>query len=213
MNKFLKKCKKLFDVICWILIGVLVLTVVLFSTAKIFGKTPSFFGYSIYRVSSPSMEPELMVGDVILAKVVDDPSTLKVGDIVTYRGSGELSDMLITHKIIVAPHLEDGVLMLQTKGVANDTADSPISAESVVSIAIEKIGFISAFYNYFFSPWGLLTVIGLFVLIFIDEIVRLVYTLSGHSVGKQKSIDEIIEGVKASEQVNYKAGIDKIDKK
>lgn len=200
MKKFLKSCKKLLRLICWILIGVLALVIILTSVAKIFGKTPSFFGYSIYRVSSGSMAPELMVGDVLLAKAVEDPAALRVGDVVTYRGSGALSHKLIMHKIVVAPYLENGQLMLQTKGVANAAADSPISAESVVSVVVGKIEFISALYRFFFSPWGLLTIIGLFLLIFIDEVIRLVYIAMGHDGGKPESIEEIIARVKAEEE-------------
>lgn len=198
MSKALKIAKRVFDVFFWIIIAVLVLTVILSVAAKIKGESVTFFGYSVYRVSSASMEPELMVGDVLLAKAVDDPSELKVGDIVTYNGSGSLSGKLITHEIIVAPHFEDGVLMLQTKGVANTAADAPISADRVVSVVMKKIEFLNPFYNFFFSRWGLLTIIALIILVFIDEFIMLAKAVTGHMENNEpKDINEIIGRMKA----------------
>lgn len=103
------------------------------------------------------MQPELMIGDVILGKSVDDPTALKVGDIITYRGSGQTEGLLVTHKVVVAPYkTADGTYKLQTKGIANDTPDPEISTEDVLYIMVCKLGFIDALYNLFFSPWGLL---------------------------------------------------------
>lgn len=198
MKKVFKVFKKVFDVLCWVIIAVLVVSVIISFVSKINGSSPSVFGYSIYRVSSGSMEPELEIGDIILSKAVDDPMSLKVGDVVTYKGSGELSGMFITHEIIVAPQVENGEIMLQTKGIANEVPDSPINCDRVVSVMISKIDFLAHFYNYFFSPWGLLTVIALIILIFIDELIVLLKTVTGNDTKKEpKSIDEIIGRMQA----------------
>lgn len=194
MRKALKIGKKIFDILSWILIAVLVLTVIFTVVSRINNSTPSLFGYSIYRVSSGSMSPELEVGDVILGKAVDDPMEITVGDIVTYEGRGELSGKLITHKVIVAPHEEEGIIKLQTKGVANEIPDSPINVDRVVSVVITKVEFLTAFYDFFFSPWGLLTAIALIILVFIDELIIMAKTIAGFDkTQKPKSIDEIID--------------------
>lgn len=198
MKKTVKLVKKIFDVLCWIIIIILVCSVVVSLISHLNGSTPSVFGYSVYRVSSGSMSPVLEVGDIILGKTVDDPMTLKVGDIVTYKGSGELSGKLITHTVIVAPKEENGEIMLQTKGVANEIADAPINADRVVSVVISEIEFLAYFYNFFFSPWGLLTVIALIILVFIDEVIIMIKTITGNDVKKEsKSIDEIIGRIQA----------------
>ncbi len=194
MKKALKIGKKIFDILSWILIAVLVLTVIFTVVSRINNSNPSVFGYSIYRVSSGSMSPELEIGDVILGKAVGDPMEINVGDVVTYEGRGELSGMLITHKVIVAPYEEDGVLKLQTKGIANEIPDNPINTDRVVSVVVTKVGFLTVFYDYFFSPWGLLTVIALIILVFIDELIVMVKTIAGFDkTQKPKSIDEIID--------------------
>lgn len=204
MKLKLKKVFRIFrTVLCWLCIALLVIVVISLVTAKIQGSYPSVFGYSIYRVSSGSMSPELEVGDVILGKSVSDPMDIKVGDIVTYKGSGELSGMLITHKVIVAPEEVDGVLTLQTKGIANEIPDSPISAERVVSVVVCEVEFLAAFYNFFFSPWGLLTVIALIILVFIDEVIAIIRNLTGNDLKtEKKDINEIIGRIKSEEVDN-----------
>lgn len=189
------------NIICWLLLACLVVTIVMFVISKINGDVPSAFGFSIYRVSSGSMEPELEVGDVILGKSVKDPMEIKVGDVVTFKGSGELSGMLITHKVIVAPEEVEGEIMLQTKGVANEIADTPINADRVVSVFICRVEILEAFYNFFFSPWGLLTIIALIILIFIDEVIAIIKSITGNtSKAEKKDINDIINRIKIEEE-------------
>lgn len=173
--------------------------------SRIKGEVPSVFGYSILRVSSGSMEPELMVGDVILVRETQDVQDIKLDDVVTYKGSGELSGMLVTHKVIKAPYIaEDGTCRLQTKGVANDIADSEISADRVVSVMICKIPHLDALYNLFLSPWGLVIFVALILLIFFDELVAFVRALTGNSKSAKDAADinEIIERLSAENKDN-----------
>ena len=115
---------------------------------------------------------------------------------VTFEGSGTTDGMLITHKVIVAPTLEDGKLMLQTQGIANEIPDDPIDADRIVSIMVCKIPLLRGFYSFFFSPWGLLTIIGLVIFIFIDELMAFIRTLTGNKSPKEaKNIDEIIDAL------------------
>lgn len=186
------------NIICWTLVVILVFTLVIFFTSRIDGSTPSVFGYSIFRVSSGSMEPELMVGDIILDKEVENPEDLKVGDVITFR-SDNLGDMLVTHKIIKAPYEENGELKLQTKGIANDVADKPISADDVKGIMICKVDYLDTVYNIFLSPWGLLILIALIVIIFFDEIITIVKILTNNdkSAKEAENINDIIDRLQA----------------
>lgn len=137
-----------------------------------------------------------MVGDVILDKNVSDIKSIEVDDVVTYRGSGELSGMLVTHKVIKAPYLaDDGTYYLQTKGVANEIADDEISADRVESVMICKIPCLDSLYNLFLSPWGLAIFIVLILLIFFDELVNFFRVLTGNTTSAKDATDinEIIE--------------------
>ena len=199
-NKAVRILLAIKNIICWTLIVCLAFLIVMMIYSRIKGEVPSVFGYSILRVSTGSMEPELMVGDVILDKDVDDVQSIKVDDVITYRGSGELSGMLITHKVVKAPYLaEDGTYYLQTKGIANEIADKEISADKVVSVMVCKIPQLDALYNFFLSPWGLVVFIVLIVLIFFDELVAFVRALTGNTKSAKDATDinEIIERLSA----------------
>nr|WP_294371550.1 signal peptidase I [uncultured Ruminococcus sp.] len=210
-SKLRKTLRIIKNIICWGVLAILVLTVVVFMSSKVNGKAPSFFGYSVLRVSTGSMQPELMIGDVILGKCVDNPTKLKVGDVITYQGSGKTEGLLVTHKIIIAPHkTDDGTYKLQTKGVANEIADPEISTDDVRYIMVCKLGFIDTLYNLFLSPWGLLIFIAVLLLIFIDEIVVIIRILSGHDKSaKDGDINEIIERL---QQEKLQERSDKSDK-
>lgn len=198
MKKRFKVIKGIVNVLCWILVVIIVLTVALSLITRINGETPSVFGYSIFRVSSGSMEPELMVGDIILDKAVENPENLKVGDVITFK-SNDYGDMLVTHKVIKAPYEENEKLMLQTKGIANDLADKPISVDNVKGIMICKVDYLDTVYNIFLSPWGLLILIALIVIIFFDEIITIVKILTNNdkSVKDADDINEIIDRLQA----------------
>lgn len=197
-NKVFRIINLIKNIICWTLIVVLVFTLVIFFMSRINGSTPSVFGYSIFRVSSGSMEPELKVGDIILDKEIDNPEDLKVGDVITFM-SNDYRDRLVTHKIIKAPYEENGKLMLQTKGIANEIADKPISGDDVKGIMICKVDYLDTVYNIFLSPWGLLILIALIIIIFFDEIITIVKIITNNdkSAKDADDINEIIDRLQA----------------
>lgn len=198
MKKRFRVIKAIVNVLCWIFVAVIVLTLALSLISRLNGETPSVFGYSILRVSSGSMEPELKVGDIILDKVVDNPEELKVGDVITFK-SVDYSGLMVTHKIIKAPYEENGELMLQTKGLANDLADKPIKANDVKGVMICKVDYLDTVYNIFLSPWGLVILIALIIIIFFDEIITIVKILTNNdkSVKEAENINDIINRLQA----------------
>ena len=163
-----------FAVILVFLVGVLILT--MFS--RISGNAPSFFGYSIYRVSSGSMEPVLKVGDIILSRQID-PTQLAKNDIVTFRGTtGEFDGKIVTHRVVVPPYDEGGSYYLITQGDANpEKMDTPISTDQVLGKFERKLSAITVFYNFFITPWGLVALFALIILAFFNEIIILIRTI------------------------------------
>lgn len=83
----------------------------------------SFFGYSLFRVVTGSMEPEIPVGAILVAKKVDIQS-LEMDDIVCFFSTvmGK-SGQIVTHRIVDIFTDESGALMLETKGDANLVSD------------------------------------------------------------------------------------------
>lgn len=83
----------------------------------------SVAGYSLFRVATGSMEPEIPVGAILVCKEVPI-DTLELGDIINYysREPGHF-DRIITHRIIGITTGENGALRMETKGDANLVSD------------------------------------------------------------------------------------------
>lgn len=196
VSKSYRIIKGIINAICWLIIIALAIAMITFLVSRINGGTPSLFGYTFHRISSGSMEPELKVEDVIVDKEISDISEVKQGDIITFQGGAQFDNHLVTHRVIKAPYNENGTMMLQTKGDANEVADSPIRADTVKSIYVTKINFLAKLYSFFLSQWGLITFIAVLLIIFFDEIINIVRILTGHHDDEEtENISEIIERI------------------
>ena len=188
----MKKLKKISSVIGTILLVVLIAVVVVMFDARISGEAPSIFGYQVFRVSSESMEPELMVGDVILVKeaTVED---IKKGDIVTYKGEeGTFAGKMITHKMLEDPQYVDGRYVFHTSGIYNGALPDPDWYEDqLVGEYVRKLPFVDKVYTFFLTPYGLIAFIVVIMVLFGYEMIALILSY--------KDLDEYDEEQEATE--------------
>ena len=129
MNPLKKTIKTISNVLTGLLLIVLVL-VIYGRLTVMFSKNsyPNYFGYTMFEVSSGSMEPALSINDVILVKL--KYNDFKKGDIITYiNEKGEI----ITHRIVLV-----NVDTITVKGDANNTIDNPIKKEQVIG-KVERV--------------------------------------------------------------------------
>lgn len=83
----------------------------------------SVAGYSLFRVVTGSMEPEIPVGSLIISKSVDIEQ-IQPGDIVNFRSREPgMFGMVITHRVIQRYEDAEGNILLETKGDANRYTD------------------------------------------------------------------------------------------
>lgn len=169
------KVRKVFNILGTVLLVILLAVVVVMFDARISGEAPNVFGYQIFRVSSGSMEPELLVGDVILVKQVQ-PEEVKMGDTVTYKGEeGDLADKFITHKVIATPQYVNGEYVFQTQGIANGAIADPLwDEDQLLGVMKCKVPFINGIYNFFLKPYGLITFVLIIVILFGYELISLI---------------------------------------
>ena len=198
LKKALKIGRVVKNAICWILIALLTVAIVVFMVNKVSGATPTVFGYSIHRIVSGSMVPELQIGDVILNKDISDTAEINIGDIITFQGDSRFDNQKVTHRVLVAPYDDGrGNIVLTTKGDANETDDGEINFSDVESKLVLKVTFLKSIYNFFFSPWGFIIFIFLLLLIFFDEIINIIrLSVHGAEQDESESFEEIVERVK-----------------
>ena len=159
-----------------LVIILIIIEVVLMSFIMIFkmsGKNPTLFGYQFYVIVSPSMEPELSVGDVILSKKYKG-QPIEKGDIITFLGrEGSLEGKVVTHQVIEVEEI-NGELSITTKGLANNIEDPSITQSDVLSIMKYKTVGFGFIYRLMSSTPGFIFLILLPLLILIaSEIYRL----------------------------------------
>jgi signal peptidase I len=105
----------IFIIIC----AVVVLLTVLFTES---GEAPSLFGYSLFRVTTGSMEPTIRTNEAIIVKQTDVAS-LEVGDIISfYSKDPSLNGEVNTHRIVEIEK-DDDHYYFTTKGDANNSND------------------------------------------------------------------------------------------
>jgi signal peptidase len=100
------------------------------------GEAPSVFGYSVFRVMTGSMEPELETGSLIVVRKIE-PAALKEGDIISfYSRDASLDGAVNTHRI-VAIQENDGGYSFTTRGDANNVDDRyPVAEEDLIGKVI-----------------------------------------------------------------------------
>ena len=172
-----------------LVVAFIILEVVLMCFVMIFkmsGKNPSLFGYQFYVIVSPSMEPELSVGDVILSKKYKG-QPIETGDIITFLGrEGSLEGKVVTHQVIDVEEI-NGELSITTKGLANNIEDPSITQNDVLSVMKYKTVVFGFIYRLMSSTPGFIFLILLPLLILIaSEIYRLAKILHGDEDNEQK---------------------------
>jgi signal peptidase I len=111
----------------------------------------SLFGYRFYTVLTGSMTPGtsnlsggFSAGDMIFVKM-NDPATIKTGDIITYTTDPDGSAYL-THRVVDIKTEVDGQpgLWFITRGDTNRVDDPPVSADRVIGVKVFSIPMLGA---------------------------------------------------------------------
>ena len=170
----LKALRLLKNILLTLLTLILVAVAIATAVTRISGSTPSLFGYSIYRISSESMKPNLRTGELILCRVCA-PEDIVEGDIITYEGEvGEFAGKNVTHRVVRAPYSESDGVYIVTKGDDNPAEDTPIEVSRVKGRFVCKLRALRLLYDFFSSPWGIIALAVLVVFAFSGELISLV---------------------------------------
>lgn len=107
------------------------------------GEVPSVFGFSVMRVKTGSMEPELKTGCIVIVKEVEQ-SELDVGDIISFYSTDPdpfINGQVETHRIVERHFLVNGEREFITKGDANQSDDQyPVLYKNVIGKVIFNMG-------------------------------------------------------------------------
>lgn len=187
-QKILNKITSILTIIFIIFEIIIILFIVL---ARANGQIPTIFSHNLYVIVSPSMEPELMVGDVIVSKKYDGEELIE-GDVITYLGKeGDVAGKLITHKIVRFETVE-GVEYIVTQGINGGSEDPKILYSDVKSIMKYKTNVIGPIYRIVNTPIGFVMLIMLpIVSIIVSEIKNLLTQVKEIKEEESKEKEEL----------------------
>ena len=134
--------KKVWGIVSWVLVCVVVLAAVFLMGSRL-------LGYRVFNIVSGSMEPVYRVGDLIYVQEVD-PNTIQPGDVITFVLNEDL--VVATHRVV---RIDAEKQRFYTKGDANDTADAaPVHYNNVIGVPKLRIPLLGYVSNYIQHPPG-----------------------------------------------------------
>lgn len=198
MDKFKKFLKGIMTVLSYSALILLILIAVVFIVYLVDVKVQKSKGgvakplFGAYVIISGSMEPNIHVYDVIVAKRADTKD-LKKGDVITfYSNDNRFYGVTVTHRIIEVIDAEKGIF--RTQGDANNIADEALTIkENIVGKVIMRIPQLGRIQFFVSSKGGWLLVILIPCLAVISyDIVKIFKLVGNKTVAKkyQKSISK-----------------------
>lgn len=120
----------------------------------------TFFGHSLFRVVTGSMEPTIPVDALLITEEVDIEE-IKEGDIVCFRSmETNMLGQVITHRVVKVIEQESGEIYLETRGDANPSSDGHYVTEKnligKVATYTKEGNIIAAVYATITTPFGFL---------------------------------------------------------
>lgn len=191
------KTKKILSIVSVVISAIIFLfaisVFILTLQARSKNRPVELFGYSFAIVVTDSMEPEIMVGDLITVRICDIDD-VKVGDNVVFLGvNGEYKDKFIVHKVIEV-YEENGETKLHTKGVnkKNLGADpDPVTSDNFIGQELSNSAALGAIVTFLKQPlnWLYIAVILIVIFVIVTRIIRIVKYVKLHKHGEEPPSD------------------------
>ncbi len=211
-TKIFRILSYLFLVFLFILACFLVFYIITSAIAKKKGTKPLI---SMYTIVSPSMEPTIMVGDVIVNVRAKDDNHLNEGDIITfYSNAIDTGGYTVTHRIF-KKYLYNSITYYETKGDNNNSEDiGRITYDNVVGKYVLKIPQLGRIQFFVSSPagWFLIILIPA-TFIIINDVLKLIQAYKiKNELGNIKTKDDPKKKNELNKNKKIRALIEKADK-
>ena len=182
-----KIIKDIFGGLWWLTLIVLALVMFSIIGAKMRGKTPQIFGYSVMHIVTGSMGETIPEGSYILVEVVD-PEQIKKDDIICFYSSDPaIYGMPNTHRVVEDPIYTENGIEFVTKGDANKVKDKyTAQSDRVIGRYVRSMDKLNAFVV-------LLDKGGMTVLIFVIEAIIMAMAVGNFLRAKKQAAQEAAE--------------------
>lgn len=193
MKKFFSGLINFLSIVMILFSVVVLLNVVMMKS----GEIPNVAGYSMLRVLTGSMEPEIPTDSIIVVRRTD-PEEVQVGDVISFYSSDpSLGGAVNTHRVLEIKE-ENGLLVYTTKGDANHITDNyPPNEKDLIGVVIFSSGLLGVFIRLLSNPVIFLPLVLLPLLILI--IMNLVRAVrSTREIMRQEEEAAVREAIEAA---------------
>ena len=130
----------------WCALALLFIVLLSIIGAKMKGKVPSVFGYSVMHIVSNSMEDEIPRGSYILVKQIS-PDEVELNDVICfYSDDPMIYGLPNTHRVVSEPIRTENGFEFVTKGDAHATEDSvKANGDKLIGVYVKTLDGVSRF--------------------------------------------------------------------
>ena len=196
---------KLFNAaaIALILVSVFVLLSVVLTPA---GQVPQVLGYSVFRVMTGSMEPEIRE-DSLLVVQKTPPEDIAPGDVISFFSPDPMLEGAVNTHRVVRIEKENGRTQFITKGDANVIEDTyPVDASALVGKAVFKSYWLGKAVSLLSNPlvFGIIILLPLLVILLMNlyRAVRIAADIAKKE--EEEAVRKALEEIKAKQNAEHK---------
>ena len=196
---------KLFNAaaIALILVSVFVLLSVVLTPA---GQVPQVLGYSVFRVMTGSMEPEIREDSLLVVKKTP-PEDIVPGDIISFFSPDPMLEGAVNTHRVVRIEKENGRTQFITKGDANVIEDTyPVDASALVGKAVFKSYWLGKTVSLLANPlvFGIIILLPLLIILLMNlyRAVRIAADIAKKE--EEEAVRKALEEIKAKQNAEHK---------
>ena len=196
---------KLFNAaaIALILVSVFVLLSVVLTPA---GQVPQVLGYSVFRVMTGSMEPEIREDSLLVVKKTP-PEEIAPGDVISFFSPDPMLEGAVNTHRVVRVEKENGRIQFITKGDANVIEDTyPVDASALVGRAVFKSYGLGRVVSLLANPlvFGIIILLPLLIILLMNlyRAVRIAADIAKKE--EEEAVRKALEEIKAKQDAEHK---------
>ncbi|MCI7727355.1 MAG: signal peptidase I [Clostridiales bacterium] len=195
---------KLFNAaaIALILVSVFVLLSVVLTPA---GQVPQVLGYSVFRVMTGSMEPEIRENSLLVVKKTP-PEDIVPGDVISFFSPDPMLEGAVNTHRVVRIEKENGRIQFITKGDANVIEDTyPVDASALVGKAVFKSYWLGKTVSLLANPlvFGIIILLPLLIILLMNlyRAVRIAADIAKKE--EEEAVRKALEEIKAKQNAEH----------
>ena len=196
---------KLFNAaaIALILVSVFVLLSVVLTPA---GQVPQVLGYSVFRVMTGSMEPEIREDSLLVVKKTP-PEDIAPGDVISFFSPDPMLEGAVNTHRVVRIERENGRIRFITKGDANMIEDTyPVDVSALVGRAVFESYALGKTVSLLSNPlvFGTIILLPLLVILLMNlyRAVRIAADIAKKE--EEEAVRKALEEIKAKQNAEHK---------